>query len=110
MEESPGSRRGQEFLTGDGGCIPYLGQMKLNLSDTSADSDVQSVFQIAAVTRPLISAGTICDEGHTVTVSDILAVVHNKQGEDICTFHMTPGGLYVAKRKLRSPAVFCRQE
>ena len=100
LEESPGIRRGQELLTGDGGCIPNLGQMKLNLSEKSADSDVQSVFHIAAVTRPFL----------TVTFSDILAVVLNKQGGNICKFHRTPGGLCVAKLKLRSPAGFCRLE
>jgi hypothetical protein len=110
LEESPGSKRGQEFQMGDGGCIPNLGQMKLNLSDKVIDSDVQSIFQIAAVTRPLMSVGKICDEGHTVTFSDVLAVVHNKQGEEICKFHRNPGGLYVAKLKLRSPAGFGRPE
>ena len=30
-----------------------------------------------------MSLGKICDEGHTVTFSDILAVVHNKQREEI---------------------------
>ena len=110
LEESPGSKRGQEFQMGDGGCIPNLGQMKLNLSDKVINSDVQSIFQIAAVTRPLMSVGKICDEGHTVTFSDVLAVVHNKQGEEICKFHRNPGGLYVAKLKLRSPAGFGRPE
>ena len=94
----------------DGGCIPNLGQMKLNLSDKVINSDVQSIFQIAAVTRPLMSVGKICDEGHTVTFSDVLAVVCNKQGEEICKFHRNPGGLYVAKLKLRSPAGFGRLE
>ena len=52
--ESPGSRRGQEFLMGDGGLIPNLGQSPLNLSDTTVGRDIQSVFQIAAVTRPYV--------------------------------------------------------
>ena len=64
MEESLGSRQGQEFLTGDGGCIPNLGQMKLNLLDKVIDSDVQSIFQIAAVTRPLMSVGRFATKVH----------------------------------------------
>ena len=108
VEDSSGSRRGQEFLMGDGGVIPNLGQKRLNLSDTKAD--MQSVFQIAAVTRPLMSVGKICDEGHTVTFSDVMAVVHNKEGEELCKFHRSNGGLYVAKLKLRSPAGFGRPE
>ena len=57
LSESPGSRRGQEFLMGDGGTIPNLGQSQLNLSDCNVGRDIQSVFQIAAVTRPLMSVG-----------------------------------------------------
>jgi hypothetical protein len=90
------------------GVIPNLGQKRLNLSDSTAD--MQSVFQVAAVTRPLMSVGKICDEGHTVTFSDVMAVVHNKEGEELCKFHRSNGGLYVAKLKLRSPAGFGRPE
>ena len=56
-EESPGNRRGQEFLVGDGGTIPNLGQSQLNLCDEYRQ--IQSVFQLAAVTRPLMSVGRI---------------------------------------------------
>ena len=110
LEESPGSHRGLEFLMGDGGVIFNLGQKRLNLSDTSIDSDVQSVFQIAAVTRPLVSAGKICDEGHTVTFIDVMPVVRNKDGDELCKFHRPNGGLYVAKLKLRSTAGLARLE
>ena len=89
---------------GDGGCIPNLGQTTLNLPDTTIIGDVRSIFQFAAVTRPLVSVGKICDEGHTVTFSDVLFVVHSKRGEETCKFHRTSSGLYVAKLRLRSPA------
>ena len=98
--ESPGSRRGQDFLMGDGGTIPNLGQSSLNLSDDEVDRDIQSVFQIAADTRPLMSVGKICDEGHTVTFNNVMAVVTDKDGGEICRFHRNPGeGLCVAKLK-----------
>ena len=77
LAESPGSRRGQEFLMGDGGTIPNLGQSQLNLSYETIGRDIQSVFQIAAVTRPLMSVGKICDEGHSVTFSQLMAGVHS---------------------------------
>ena len=108
--ESPGSRRGQEFLMGDGGTIPNLGQSTLNLTDAATDRDLQSTFQIAAVTRPLMSVGKICDAGHTVTFSDVMAVVNGKDGSELARLHRTNGGLYVAKLRLRSPAGFRRQE
>ena len=89
---------------GDGGTIPNLGQSQLNLSDE--DKDIKSVFQIAAVTRPLMSVGKICDEGHTVTFSAVMAVVHAQDGSELCRFQRNGSGLYVAKLKLRSPAGF----
>ena len=110
LGESPGSRRGQEFLMGDGGTIPNLGQSKLNLTDVGTDRDLCSIFQIAAVTRPLMSVGKICDEGHTIKFSHCMAVVYATDGTELARFHRQNGGLYVAKLKLRSPAGFPGQE
>ena len=93
---------------GDGGTIPNLGQSSLNLSDQ--DRDLQSVFQVAAVTRPLMSVGRICDQGHSVTFNSIMAVVHDASGNELCKFTRQQGGLYVAKLKLRNPAGFGGQE
>ena len=86
FSESPGSRRGQEFLMGDGGTIPNLGQKALNLLDESVGRDLSSVFQIAAVTRPLMSVGNICDEGHEVIFRSDMAIVNDPQGSEICRF------------------------
>ena len=109
LQESPGSRRGQEFLMGDGGTIPNLGQSRLNLTDTAVDRDLESVFQIAAVTRPLMSVGKICDEGHTVLFSEKDAVVHGKDGSTLAKFTRNANGLYMAKLTLRKPSGFGRQ-
>ena len=92
----------------DGGTIPNLGESSLNLSDQ--DRDLQSVFQIAAVTRPLMSVGRICDNGHSITFNAVMAVVHDADGAELCKFERQAGGLYVAKLKLRNPAGFGRQE
>ena len=111
LQESAGSRRVQELLMRDGGTIPNLGQKQLNLSDSSAGSDWQSFFQIAAVTRPLMSVGKICDEGHEITLNKICAVIRSKDGDELSRFRREPtGGLYVAKLKLRNPVGFGRQE
>ena len=87
---------------------PYPIKDKLNLTDDGRD--IESVFQIAAVTRPLMSVGKICDEGHNITFSAVMAVVRSADGEELCRFHRKDGGLYVAKLKLRSRAGFGRQE
>ena len=85
-----------------------MGQSKPNLSDCG--KDIESVFQIAAVTRPLMSIGKKCDEGHTVTFDAVMAVLRGQDGEELYRFKRKDGGLYVANLKLRSPAVFGRQE
>ena len=84
---------------GDGGTIANLGQKQFNSTDNSVGNDLRSVFQIAAVTRPLMSVGKICHEGHSITF--------NNEGEELFRFHREgPGGRYVAKLKLRSPLGF----
>ena len=108
LDESPGSKSGQRILMGDGGTIANLGQKKLCLTDD--DHNLCSVFQLAAVTRPLMSIGKICDEGHNITFDAVQAIVRDKGGAELCKFHRTPGGLYVAKMKLRNPAGLPRQE
>ena len=110
LQESPGSKQGQEFQIGDGGLIKNSRQKQLNLSDSSIGSDVQSVFRIALVARPLMSVGRICDEGHEITFNNICAVVRTKEGEELCMFTREPGGLYVAKFTLWSPVGFAMQE
>ena len=110
LQECPGSKRGQEFHMGDGGLIRNLSQKQLDLSDNSIGSDVQSVFQIAAVTLPLMLVGKICDEGHEIIFNNVCAIVRSKEGEELCKFHFEPGGVYVAKLKLRSPAGFAGLE
>ena len=74
LEESAGSKRGQQFLIGDGGEIPNLGQKSLNLSDSSCKRELTSIFQIAAVTRPLMSVGKICDKGHKIASDNVKAI------------------------------------
>ena len=93
---------------GDGRTIPNLGQSQLNLSDEYRDT--QSVIQIAAVTRPLMSVGRMCDEGHRILFTASSATVRSTDGSDLCKFTRSPGGLYIAKLKLRSPAGFGGRE
>ena len=85
-----------------------MGESKLNLSD--GDKELRSVFQIAAVTRPLMSVGKICDEGHKIAFDKTKAVVTTAEGAEVCRLERSQGGLYVAKLKLRNPLGFARQE
>ena len=103
LEPSPGSKRDQKFLMGDGGRLPNQGQKHLKLFDGTSGSEISSTFQIAAVTRPLMSVGKICDEGMSVVFEKNHARVLDKTGREVCRFERQPGGLYVARLKLRSP-------
>ena len=48
------------------GEIPNQGQKSLRLADLDRGVEISSVFQIAKVTRPLMSVGRTCDEGKQV--------------------------------------------
>ena len=87
---------------GDGGRTPNLGQKSLNLSDGSLAFSF--IFEVAAVTRPLMSVGRICDNENEVVVSKTRAVVRDIEGLVICTFHRQPGGLYTAKLEFKAPS------
>ena len=101
LDSSPAARQCNEFIVGDGGTMKNHGQKKLNLSTGS--SDFSSVFQIAAVHRPLMSVGRICDNDNSVVFNKTRAVVLGSDGAEICVFTRSPGGLYTAKLKLTSP-------
>ena len=103
-EASPGSSRGQCFIVGDGGKLANQGQRKLNMQPLNDSSvDMKSCFQIARVTRPLMSVGKMCDNGITILFDDKHAVVRDKGGLEVCTFQRAPGGLYLGKFRLKSP-------
>ena len=101
LDSSPSARQCQEFVVGDGGTMKNFGQKKLNL--TCDSSSFSSVFQIAAVHRPLMSVGRICDNDNTVTFDKTNATVTGSDGTVLCVFTRQPGGLYTAKLRLTSP-------
>ena len=102
MAESVGSKRGQNFTVGDGGQLPNLGEKVLNL-ETSGGQPLEAKFVIANVTRPLMSGGLICDQGHTILIDKKEAIVRNSKGVKLCTFYRQNGGLYIARMKLKAP-------
>ena len=106
LDDSPSARQCREFVVGDGGTMKNFGQKRLNLSCESAN--FSSVFQIAAVHRPLMSVGKICDNENVVTFDKSRATVTASDGTILCIFERQPGGLYTAKLRLTSP--FGRQE
>ena len=104
IEQSSGSRRKQNFVVGDGGTLPNLGQKTLNL-DPGSGENAEVTFQIAKVTRPLMSGGLICDKGFNISVDKDKAIVRDKLDKEVLRFIRKNGGLYIAKMRLKAPFV-----
>ena len=104
LHEGAGSRRGQNFVVGDGGVLKNLGEKVLNLASEEG-MPMQVPFQIAKVTRPLMSAGLICDKGYVITMDKEKAIVRSATGVEVCRFVRKAGGLYVARMRLKAPFV-----
>ena len=104
-EASPGSSRGQCFIVGDGGRLENKGQRSLNIQPMlDSSTELKSCFQIARVTRPLMSVGRLCDSGMKVSFTDTKAVVSDSNDQEVCVFERKPGGLYTCKFRLKSPS------
>ena len=107
IEQSSGSKRNQHFLVGNGERIKNQGQLRLNLQHEAdgAINNIDSTFQAAKVSRPLMSVGRICDAGMDVTFTKTGAKILSQEGQVLCTFERQGGGLYLAKLRLKKPFV-----
>jgi len=65
IEESEGSRRGQEFMSASENTMPNLGEQKLEVVLDSGKATALK-YQIADVSRALNAVTEICDAGHHV--------------------------------------------
>jgi hypothetical protein len=104
VEASPGSKAGQGFIVGNGARVPNDGQTLLSLQASGKDGNtVSTMFQVAAVSRPLMSVGRLCDNGMDILFKKDRADVLSSDGTVILSFERQVGGLYVAKLKLKKP-------
>ena len=86
------------------------GQAVLSLQREGTIDTVSSTFQIAKVSRPLMSVGRLCDAGLNVSFRKDRADVIGADGGVVLSFERQDGGLYTAKLKLkRPPSGFVRQ-
>ena len=102
--ESAGSKRTQNFVVGNGHKVPNRGETHLNLeADVNGNkSPLQAIFQVADITRPLMSVSKMADQGLECLFKKEVALVMNNKGEVVCEFQRR-GGLYVTTMKLRRP-------
>ena len=65
---------------------------------------IKSCFQIARVTRPLMSVGKICDQGLLFVFDKTHARITDKKGNEIAKFERGgDSGLYTCTMRLKKP-------
>ena len=90
-----------------------LGEKQLNLAVDRGNGEgmISSCFQIAQVTRLLMSVGKVCDSRYNVVFSKDRAKIVDEKGRTACEFQRSENGLYLAKMKIKAPdSPFGRQE
>ena len=104
IEESAGSKAGQNFLTAGGHRMPNKGQVRLVMRADNGKKgrDIRTTFQVAKVTRPLMSVSKVCDAGMSMRFTAAMAIVEDPAGKEVMRFQRQ-GGLYVANMRLRNP-------
>ena len=104
IEESPGSLIGQHFTGAGGHRMKNMGQLRLHLRADNGKKgrDIKTTFQVAKVTRPLMSVSKICDAGLWIKFTQNLAIIMDQNDKEVCRF-IRRGGLYIARMKIRNP-------
>ena len=105
VEESPGSRAGQQFQAAGGSLIDNEGQALLALvpPDDDTKHPVSIKMQVAKVTRPLISVPKLTEgDKLNVVCKEKEALVKTPQGQIVARFKKK-GGLYVCMMRVKNP-------
>ena len=101
LHPSPGSQRNQQFVVGNGERVANRGQIKLRMKTKDDDGLLMSsVFQVAEITRPLMSVCRICDQDMVCIFEKDHARVVDKDGNVVARFNRD-GGLYTCTMRLR---------
>ena len=115
ITESPGSIRGQCYVSASGTRMPNLGQKVLAIQ-TNEGKDTTVLYQIAEVSRPLTSTSAICDKGNWVVYTPQGGFIFNLTTGERTSFERR-GGIYEFdlwmrnedNRESSSPSSFPRQ-
>ena len=76
IEDSPGLRMGLHYLSASGGRIPNLGQQRIPIQ-LSTGVKTHALFQVAEVSRPLISVARLSEMGNAVIFGASGGVIRN---------------------------------
>ena len=105
VTESDGSRAGQKFQAAGGSLIENEGQVSalMTAPGSPIGTELQFCFQIAKVTRPLISVTKMTEKGELqILCKKDEALVLDSKNRTVAKF-ARKGGLYVAVMKVRNP-------
>ena len=97
-------------MVGNGERIPDEGQFVLNLDADDGQGEASRhscTFQVADLTRPLMSASQLCEQGFNVEFKDTHALVGDSSGETVCKFQRS-GQSYTSQMTLKSHEHFHR--
>ena len=93
VRESPGSKRGQQFSSASKHKLKNLGEQHIHACTEEGD-DMEILFQIADISKPLVSISSICERGSRVLFGRAGSVViNNKTGHQIPFYK--ENGVYV---------------
>ena len=102
--EAAGSRAGLKYAAANNHKMENEGEQDVKFTSREGVRAAMT-FQIAKVTRPLMSVSKICDSGMTAEFDKTKAVVRDSQGKTVCIFQRG-GGLYVCRMPLKPPKPF----
>ena len=99
----PGSQGNQQFVVGDGERGANRGQIKLCMKAKDEEGLLMSsVFQVAEITRPLMSVSRICDQDMICIFEKTHARVVDGSETTVARFERD-GGLNTCNMRLRRP-------
>ena len=93
IEPSEGSRRGQCYSSASKHKLVNLGQQKIRAC-TDAWEETEVLFQIADVSKPLVSVSAICERGNRVIFGQNGGLVQNLRTGGVIPFERR-NGIYV---------------
>jgi hypothetical protein len=112
IEESAASRAGRGFIAANRERIANQGQVRIKVRERDFGNALKTVFQVADVSRPLISGSGVCDEGNEVLMNSREAIVRREDTKKVVAKFKREGGLYVAEMDVitgEPPMPFTRQ-
>ena len=102
VEDSPGSLVGLNYLTASGSRIPNRGQQRLPI-ELGDGTRTHSIFQVADVSRPLVSVARLAEAGKAVIFGCSGGVIRDMTSGGDIPFERRDG-IYIFKMKMPPPS------